>query len=116
MGQLRVALRSGTLVAILWHQGEAGAYNADRAANYAARWVAAMTQLRADACTPDVPTIAGELGEFLERPYATLINEQIGSLPGLLDHVAAVSAKGLRDLCDELHFDAAAFLVMVPAR
>jgi hypothetical protein len=107
LARLRMALKSGTLVAILWHQGETEANKADRAANYATRWVTMMKQLRTDAGAPRVPVVAGELGEFLKRPYAHVVNAQLDSLPDLLDNVAVASAKGLQDRGDGLHFDAA---------
>nr|WP_299908378.1 sialate O-acetylesterase [Sphingomonas bacterium] len=107
LARLRTAQKSGKLVAILWHQGEADASKADRSASYAVRWVALMKQLRADAGAPDVPIVAGELGEYLQRPYSRAVNEQIDSLPTLLDNVAIASARGFRDRGDGLHFDAA---------
>jgi hypothetical protein len=125
LARLRVAQKSGKLVAILWHQGEADSSRADLSASYAGRWVAMMKQLRADAGTPNVPVVAGELGEFLQRPYARVVDEQINSLPCLLDHVAVAPARGLTDRGDQLHFDsvsqrefgrryAAAFFAIAP--
>lgn len=107
LARLRVARKSGKLVAILWHQGEADSSRAELSASYAARWVAMMKQLRADAGAPNVPIVAGELGEFLQRQYVSVVDEQIDSLPRLLDHVAVAPAKGLTDRGDGLHFDAA---------
>ena len=125
LARLRVAQKSGKLVAILWHQGEADSSRAELSSTYASRWVAVMKQLRADAGTPNVPIVAGELGEFLQRPYAHIVDEQIDSLPRLLDHVAVAPAKGLTDRGDQLHFDsvsqrefgrryAAAFFAIAP--
>jgi hypothetical protein len=107
--RLRAAQKSGKLVAILWHQGEADASRVtapEIAAAYASRWVVMMKQLRADAGAPDVPIVAGEIGQFLERPHARVVNEQINALPRRFDHVGVVSSKGLTDIGDQLHFNA----------
>lgn len=105
--RLRVAQQSGKLVAILWHQGESDTGTEASATTYAERWVRMMKQLRTDAGAPDVPIIAGELGDFLQRPFVSVVNEQIASLPRLLDSVAIVPTQGLAHKGDELHFDAA---------
>ena len=107
LARLRVAQRSGTLAVILWHQGEADASSAEASAGYARNWAAMMAQLRTDAGARGVPIIAGELGSFLRRPYAPIVNAQIRSLPHVLDQVAVASAAGLTDRGDRLHFDAA---------
>jgi hypothetical protein len=107
LARLRVAQKSGKLIAILWHQGEADASKAERASSYAHRWVAIMKQLRVDAGTPNVPIVAGELGQYLQRPYAHVVDEQIDSLPQLLDHVAVAPSGGLTPNSDVLHFSAA---------
>jgi hypothetical protein len=123
---LRKAKRSGKLVAILWHQGESDAGNPRRAEAYAQKWVAMMTQLRRDARAENVPIIAGEIGTFLDKPYARKINAQIKSLPSRMSNVAVVSSAGLKQKGDGLHFDAAserelgrryarAFLELVPS-
>jgi hypothetical protein len=107
LDRLRSARKCGRLAAILWHQGESDANRAEASATYAARWVALMQHLRADAGAPDVPIVVGELGEFISRPFAHVVAEQIHALPQLLDHVAVVSAKGLTDKGDKTHFDSA---------
>ena len=105
LSRLRLAQKSGKLVVILWHQGEGDANNAERSATYASRWVAMMKQLRADAGAPNVPIIAGEVGEFLQRSYTRKVNEQIDSLPHLLEHAAVARSSGLTDRGDSLHFN-----------
>jgi Carbohydrate esterase, sialic acid-specific acetylesterase len=107
LARLRVAQKSGKLVAILWHQGEADSSREERASSYASRWIVMMKQLRIDAGAPNVPIVAGEIGEYLHRTYAHVVNEQIDSLPKLLDHVASAPVKGLTAGPDGLHFDSA---------
>lgn len=110
---LRTAQKSGRLLAILWHQGEADSDNAMLATSYATRWTVLMKKLREDAGAPDVPIVVGELGEYLytrpqgKSPEARTVNEQIRTLPRMLDRVAVVSSAGLGHGGDHLHFDAA---------
>jgi hypothetical protein len=110
--RLRIAQKSGKLAAILWHQGESEAGSVERSAAYGENWIAMMEQLRKDAGAPDVPIIAGELGEYLytrsggKSPHARVVNKQIMSLPDRMTNVAAVPSKGLTHRGDELHFDA----------
>ena len=107
LARLRVAQKSGKLVAILWHQGESDSSKIERASSYAIKWVAMMKQLRVDAGAPNVPIVAGEIGEYLHRTYANIVNQQIDSLPRLLDHVATAPVNGLVAKSDGLHFDSA---------
>lgn len=103
---LKHGQKSGTLRAILWHQGESdAASSAEHARTYARRWVALMQRLRQDAGCPDVPIIVGTLGDFVKRPHAKIINTQLQRVPTMLDNVVLVSSEGLRDGGDGLHFD-----------
>ena len=100
----RVALQHGHLAGILWHQGEADSA-APKAETYAARFLAMITQLRADLNAPDVPVVVGETGRF--RPAGEHINAVLAKLPDTVPHCAFVSAEGLHDKGDKLHFDSA---------
>ncbi len=110
----KIALKSGHLKGILWHQGEAESGNEKLAHSYAKSLAAVVAGFRRDLNAPDVPFIAGELGEFLytrtgnKSPYARVVNEQINSLPTFLPHSAVVSSAGLGHKGDELHFSAEA--------
>ena len=114
LARAKIALKSGHLKGILWHQGEAECDNEGRARAYAKNLTAVATGFRRDLNAPDVPFIAGELGEFLytrtgnKDPYSRVVNEQIDSLPTLLPHSAVVSSAGLAHKGDELHFSAEA--------
>jgi len=100
----RVAMKSGRLRGILWHQGESDSGQERLARSYAARWTVMMTALRKDLDARDVPVMVGALGPFLERekhPFADEVNRQLGTV------ALFVSADGLHDKGDKLHFDAA---------
>jgi hypothetical protein len=98
----REAMKHGRLVGILWHQGESDADPA-KTATYAARFAKMIAQLRADLDAAEVPVIVGELGRF--RPEHAGMNAVLATLPKSVPHCAFVSADGLVDQGDKLHFD-----------
>jgi len=98
----REAMKRGELAGILWHQGEADSAP-EKAATYTERFAKMIARLRADLGTPDVPVIVGELGRF--RPSSPNINPILAKLPEHVPHCAFVSAEGLHDKGDHLHFD-----------
>ncbi|MDF3059114.1 MAG: hypothetical protein K0R17_3329 [Rariglobus sp.] len=110
----RIALKNGQLKGILWHQGESESGSETNANAYAKNLAEVALGFRRDLNAPDVPFIAGELGEFLytraanKSPYAHVVNQQINSLPAFLPHSAIVSSAGLGHKGDELHFSAEA--------
>jgi len=98
----REAMKRGRLVGILWHQGESDVDPA-KTATYAVRFQKMIAQLRADLDASDVPLVVGELGRF--RPQNTGMNAVLAALPKTVPHCAFVSAEGLVDRGDKLHFD-----------
>jgi hypothetical protein len=102
----KVALRRGKLAGILWHQGEADSAP-DKAATYTLRFERLIAVLRAEFEAPDVPVVVGETGRF--RAEGATINAVIAGLPARVPHCAFVSAEGLGDQGDKVHFDSAAF-------
>lgn len=110
----RIALKQGRLKGILWHQGESECGSQTQSAIYSRLLAEVATGFRRDLDAPEVPFIAGELGEFLyvrsggKSPYARVVNEQINLLPTLIPNTAVVHSAGLEHKGDELHFDAQA--------
>lgn len=102
----RVALKKGKLAGILWHQGEADSAP-EKAATYAERFAAMIAQLRKDLDAPAVPVVVGETGRF--RANGEAINAVLATVPGRVPRCAFVSAEGLGDQGDKVHFDSAAF-------
>lgn len=100
----QIAMKSGTLKGILWHQGEGDAKTSPE--TYAARLAPLVASFRADLKAPNVPFIAGEIGHFTYagHPGASTINEQIALIPGVVPNSAFVSSEGLTDKGDHLHF------------
>ena len=112
--QTRLAMRSGTLAGILWHQGESECGTEERAASYAARFGEMIEQMKRDIGT-DEPLVLGELGAYLSRfrdgtgaPYWQTVNDQLHLYAGAHPNTAVVSSAGLLPKEDNLHFCAAA--------
>ncbi len=101
VGRTQLAMKDGVLKGILWHQGESDNDTA-RAADYLNRLQVFIEQLRKDLSMPAVPFVAGEIGYFNKADH---INAVIRELPEKVPHSAVVSAEGLTDKGDHLHFD-----------
>lgn len=112
--QTRIAMQSGRLRGILWHQGESDANYEFSAAVYSARLKIVLEGFRKDLNAPNVPIILGELGEFTFKEkggpaaFALSINQQIHAVAEALPNIAVVSSQGLADKGDRLHFSAEA--------
>jgi len=96
-----IAKQQGMLKGILWHQGESD-NNAARAAIYLEKLQQLITRLRNDLHQPQLPFVAGEIGHFNK---VDIINAVINRLPVTVNNTAVVSANGLTDKGDQLHFD-----------
>jgi len=108
----KLAMKAGSLQGILWHQGESDS-KPGLAETYGARMTQMIRDLRADLGTPDLPFVAGQLGEFLYTrktnnvPEAVTVNDAIARLPKEVPHTGFISVKGLTHKGDQLHFDGA---------
>jgi len=113
IARMRVALKSGRLRAILWHQGESDTGSEELARSYRERWTRLIESLRHDLGVPDVPVLVGQLGEFIypemggSSVYARVVNEQLALIPLYVPKTAFVSAAGLMHKGDRVHFDRA---------
>jgi len=106
---INTTLKAGAeLLAVLWHQGEFDANDPGRVAAYAERFKTLIKSIRTDLNAPDLPFIAGELGDFIDAasgfPYGRSISEILKSLVHSITKYACVSATGLTDKGDQLHF------------
>lgn len=104
----KIALRAGTLKGILWHQGESDS-NAANSPMYEAKLHDLIARLRAELSAPDVPFVAGQLGNFPDNPwneFKTRVDRVHRGLPEKVSRAAYVSAEGLKHNGDKVHFDA----------
>lgn len=111
MKRSRLALKSGTLKGILWHQGESDATE-KLAPAYEAKLHDLITRLRKELDAPEVPFIAGQMGKFPEAPSnesRMQVDKAHQDLPVKVKNTAFVSAEGLKHRGDKIHFDAASY-------
>lgn len=101
----RLAMADGVLKGILWHQGE-GDQSPEASGKYLRRLVTLVKTLRKDLKAPDVPFVAGQLGEFLTRRQG--VNDAIRRAMLQVRHAACVDSARLGHKGDKVHFSAAA--------
>lgn len=99
----RLALTSGTLKGILWHQGESDA-GADKLPAYKDKLVLLVKKFRKALNRPDLPFVAGELPEF--NKAAVAFNEVLYAAKKQLPFFEVVSGAGLTAMPDGIHIDA----------
>ena len=112
VARTRVALKSGKLKAILFHQGESDAASKKNTLAWAGKFETMVKSFRREF--GDVPFIAGELGRYLEhyrnKRGKTIDWKQIKSalhgFEGKMDRFRVVSSEDLTANADNLHFDA----------
>ena len=105
----RAAMASGTLEAILWHQGESDSRE-PMASAYGARLRALINRFRADLGAPSLPFVIGQLGRFQGAPWGATrasVDSVHRALASEMRNVVFVSSEGLTDKGDTTHFDAA---------
>lgn len=104
------ALPAGTLKGILWHQGESDS-KPELSAIYPQKLKSLVERFRQDLAAPDVPFLAGQLGRFPAQPWDEhrwAVDAAHRQLPKVVPLTAFVSAEGLEDKLDGVHFNAAA--------
>ena len=112
VAQAKLALRTSTIVGVLWHQGESDCAP-ELAKTYKERFEAMMNALRKELGLEEVPFILGELGSFLVDYTASeftknypQINERLHAIAKANEFTGIVSAEGLTSNGDNLHFNA----------
>ena len=110
----REAMKAGTLKGILWHQGESDS-KAEQASVYEQKLHALIQRLRSDLSegrdsADPVPFIAGQMGQFAERPWNDArkqVDAVHRNLPTTVPATGFASSDGLTHKGDEVHFDSA---------
>ncbi len=111
LARARSALPSGVLKGILWHQGESDA-SPESARVYEPKLHALIARFRKELDAPNVPFIAGQMGQFKERPWndaKTMVDAAHQQLPKKVPRTAFVSSAGLTHKGDQIHFDARSY-------
>jgi hypothetical protein len=107
----KLALKSGTLKGILWHQGESDS-QPGKAQVYEENLHALIARFRKELGAPNVPFLAGQMGQFPERPWSEakrLVDKAHRDLPKKVPHAAFVNSDGLTHKGDQVHFDAESY-------
>lgn len=101
IARTKLAMQKGVLNGILWHQGESD-NDSVHALIYMSKLKVLIERLRKELNQPALPFVAGEIGYFNKDNF---INPVIDQLPHHVANTAVVSAKGLTDKGDQLHFN-----------
>lgn len=108
--QTRLAMRSSTLRAILWHQGETDCSRHEDISAYKDRFINMMTSLREEIGLGDIPVIIGELSEDIDREWnlrgrTAELNRIFHEIEAVLPNCIVVPSEGLSLKPDGIHFD-----------
>ncbi len=110
--RIKHAMQSGVLKGILWHQGESDSGNDKKAAVYEEKLHALIERIRGELDAKDVPFIAGQMGQFKERPWndsKKKVDAIHQSLPKKVPRTGFASSDGLSHKGDQVHFDSASY-------
>ncbi|MFT5687979.1 MAG: hypothetical protein ACI8PQ_000811 [Planctomycetota bacterium] len=121
VARAREAMSSGTIMGILWHQGESDTIDSDRAAAYAGKLDALVVAAREELRDAELPFIVGNLAPFYgtgpdhNAPERVRQIEQVRhalrTLPRRMEHTAFVSAVGTSSPDHHMvHFDRASYI------
>lgn len=102
--RLQEAMKSGTLRGVIWLQGESDS-SPEKVKTYLAKLQALIERIRTVAGNPQLPFVAGELGQF--RDNYRQFNVELHKLPQLVPYTAVATSEGLTHKGDNTHFDAA---------
>lgn len=105
------ALPAGELKGILWHQGESDS-SPEKSEVYEEKLHTLIARFRRELNAPNVPFIAGQMGQFRERPWNEAkqkVDQVHQDLPNKVPHTAFVSSDGLNHKGDQVHFNAESY-------
>ena len=107
--QAKLAMNISELTGIIWHQGEAECNDLECATTYRERFLVIINELQTRLGVK-LPIVVGELGYFFadhdpKPKYLDIVNAELNQLEDE-ENIAVVSAAGLVDRGDKLHFDA----------
>lgn len=105
LARSRVAMRSGTLKAVLWMQGESDAMDQDAKYFYADELETFIRRYRNDAGA-EVPFIIGLLPSWCRYPFARDIDSCIRQVAARVPGVYLVQTDDLAPKSDSIHLDA----------
>lgn len=114
MKKAKVAMQSGTIKGVLWHQGETNA-SANGYKNYKQKLEIFFTKVRNDLGYTDLPVYAGQLASFLSRttnPFADSVNNDLQTLSTTMKNMYVIRTSDLTPKSDTIHFDSRSQRIM----
>ena len=102
VARIKVAMKSGIVKGVIWHQGEANS-SKEKAKSYLLRLNTLIGRIRAEVGNPELPFIVGELGRY--RNSYEVINEELAKVPSTIQFTGLASSEDLRHKGDSTHFD-----------
>lgn len=101
LSRIKLAMKYGTLKAILWHQGEA---DASQSEVYKEQIKELVANFRKDLNLPDLFFVAGEIASWAPNEQASenirAFNKMISHISDFIPNAACVSSEGLMPLID----------------
>jgi hypothetical protein len=107
----RIAMKNGSLKGVLWHQGESDC-KPELSAMYEEKLDQLISRLRSELATSDLLFIAGQMGQFKERPWNAdkkRVNTVHVSLPDRVNFTGFVHSDELSHKGDKVHFDSKSY-------
>ena len=107
IARAKLAMKAGTLKAILWHQGESDATAGD-APLYEKRLEDLIIRFRNELDAPELPFIIGQLGRFPAKPWSPereAIDAAQRAVAKKMKNVRFVPIENPNSIGDHLHFD-----------
>jgi len=103
----RIAMQSGVIKGIIWHQGESDS-KPEQAKVHQAKLEELIDKFRRELGDDNLPFVVGKLGEFYvaRNPNAKTINEILERIPLTVTNTACADSAGLTPKSDLVHFDA----------
>ena len=108
IARAKIALEDGTLMGILWHQGESDC-KPDLAAKYQEQLTAVIARFRKELDAAELPVVIGQLGKFEDRPWndaKRTVDAAHQAIAKEDAHAVFVSSEGLTAKSDKIHFNA----------
>lgn len=120
--RLSIALKSGALKGVLWHQGESDS-NPENCDSYKNKLVDLIQRVRKLAGNPELPFVAGEIGRFkiesnkkqypeLKPSPAQVVMQSTKEVVKKDRNAAFVKSNGLHHRGDNTHFNSESYRVL----
>ena len=111
IARTQLAMKDGTLKGVLWHQGESDC-KAGLSVVYKEKLHRLIKRFRTNFNDENLPFIAGQMGQFKERPWSTdkkRVDSIHATLPMQVSITGFVKSNGLAHKGDKIHFDSESY-------